>query len=105
MKGRSSWSSVLKFYTRIENGDYDMLLLTVSLKYMYVCKFQYLALMLRSGYNKEHLLHRWRQLDAAARADVHVDEDFEARRSFLANVDTMSLYDEAAAATEEIDFH
>ena len=57
--------------------------------------------MLR-GYNKEHLLHRWRQLDAAARADVHVDEDFEARRRFLANVDTMSLDDEAAAAT---DFH
>ena len=39
MKGRSSWSSVWIIYTRIENGGYDMLLLTVSLKYMYVCKF------------------------------------------------------------------
>ena len=72
---------------------------------MDVCKFQYLALMLCSGCNREHLLHRWRQLDAAARTDVHVDEDFEARRRFLTNVDTMSLDDEAAAATEEIDFH
>ena len=64
-----------------------------------------MALILRSGHNREHLLHRWRQLDAAARADVHVDENFEARRHFLTSVDTMSLDDEAAAATEETDFH